>query len=101
MQRTPDLKDWPAHVEGKLGNRLAEAMKAAEDEQIALFEREAANQLFATARRGRIQAFGPERVLSYLVMLSREMYNLNLVVSGRFNRIHPDLLRGRLRETYA
>ncbi len=45
--------------------------------------------------------FGPERVFGYLCGLTAEVFNLKLLLGGKVHRIENNLLRERLRKTYA
>jgi V/A-type H+/Na+-transporting ATPase subunit C len=45
--------------------------------------------------------FGPERIFGYLCGLTAEVFNLKLLLGGRVHRIENNLLRERLRKTYA
>ena len=45
--------------------------------------------------------FGPERVFGYLCGLTTEVFNLKLLLGGKVHRIENNLLRERLRKTYA
>lgn len=45
--------------------------------------------------------FGPERVFGYLCGLTTEVFNLKLLLGGKVHRVENNLLRERLRKTYA
>jgi vacuolar-type H+-ATPase subunit C/Vma6 len=45
--------------------------------------------------------FGPERVFGYLCGLTAEVFNLKLLLGGKVHRVENNLLRERLRKTYA
>ena len=45
--------------------------------------------------------FGPERVFGYLCGLTTEVFNLKLLLGGKVHRVENNLLRERLRRTYA
>jgi len=52
------------------------------------------------AKGAKLQTMGPERVAGYFVGLKAQVFNLKLVISGRFNGIDPEMLRRRLRDCY-
>lgn len=64
------------------------------------FARAADEWLMAYARRAKSVAFGPERVLGYLIGLEAELHNLKVAVAGRANGVSAELLEGRLRACY-
>lgn len=45
--------------------------------------------------------FGPERVFGYLCGLATEVFNLKILLSGKVHRVENNLLKERLRKTYA
>jgi vacuolar-type H+-ATPase subunit C/Vma6 len=59
------------------------------------------NLLARIAKEGKMQTAGPERVFSFLEGFYNEIQNFRLVVNGRLSGINPDVLRQRLRESYA
>lgn len=59
------------------------------------------NYLLDMLRPMKYIPFGPERVFGYLCGLTTEVFNLKLVLGGKVHRIENNLLRERLRRTYA
>lgn len=96
-----DPASWSDILHGEMADYLKEALELPPDDQAPRFDQLVAQHLNRIADRGRYQAFGPERVFSFLAALATEAYNLKLIVCGRLNRIDADLLRQRLREAYA
>lgn len=92
---------WSEILHGDMADALKEALELPPDEQAPRFDQRVAQHLNRIAERGRYQAFGPERVFSFLAALTTEAYNMKLIVCGRLNRIDADLLRQRLRDAHA
>jgi V/A-type H+-transporting ATPase subunit C len=84
-----------------MGDLLNDALNLPGDEQISGFELMVINLLVRIAKEGKAQTAGPERVFSFLEGFHNEIQNLRLVVNGRLSGINPDVLRQRLRESYA
>jgi len=59
------------------------------------------NYLLDMLRPVKYIPFGPERVFGYLSGLATEVFNLKLLLGGKVHRVENDLLRERLRKTYA
>ena len=59
------------------------------------------NYLLDMLRPAKYIPFGPERVFGYLCGLTTEVFNLKLLLGGKVHRIENNLLRERLRKTYA
>ena len=59
------------------------------------------NYLLDMLRPVKYIPFGPERVFGYLCGLTTEVFNLKLVLGGKVHRVENNLLRERLRKTYA
>ena len=59
------------------------------------------NYLLDMLRPVKYIPFGPERVFGYLFGLTTEVFNLKLVLGGKVHRVENNLLRERLRKTYA
>lgn len=100
MADAPGRQTWPALLGGPLGDLLAQALEAPEDEQASRFEWLAGNYVTDLAKEGRTQTAGPERVFSFIVGLAAEMRNLKLVVCGLLSRVEGSVLRQRLGECY-
>jgi len=92
---------WPSLIGGEMGDLLNDALNLPGDEQISGFELMVINLLVRIAKEGKAQTAGPERVFSFLEGFHNEIQNLRLVVNGRLSGINPDVLRQRLRESYA
>ena len=59
------------------------------------------NYLLDMLRPVKYIPFGPERVFGYLCGLTTEVFNLKLLLGGKVHRVENNLLRERLRKTYA
>ncbi len=59
------------------------------------------NYLLDMLRPVKYIPFGPERVFGYFCGLATEVFNLKLLLGGKVHRIENNLLRERLRKTYA
>lgn len=59
------------------------------------------NYLLDMLRPVKYIPFGPERVFGYFCGLAAEVFNLKLLLGGKVHRVENDLLRERLRKTYA
>lgn len=59
------------------------------------------NYLLDMLRPVKYIPFGPERVFGYLSGLATEVFNLKLLLGGKVHRVENNLLRERLRKTYA
>ena len=59
------------------------------------------NYLLDMLRPVKYIPFGPERVFGYFCGLTTEVFNLKLLLGGKIHRIENNLLRERLRKTYA
>lgn len=95
-----DPAQWPAIVGGEIGDLLARTLQASYDEQISTFELKIINFILHMVTQARKETSGPERVFAFLMALEAEMQNLKLVVTGKINRIDPDILDQRLRYIY-
>lgn len=95
-----DPRAWSAMIPGILGDLYRESLEAPEEEQVSRYEQLTANHLTAMARQTKLQTAGPERVAGYLWGLWVEAFNLKLVISGKLNRLDPEILKNRVRETY-
>ena len=92
---------WPSLIGGEMGDLLNDALNLPDDERISGFELMVSNLLAHIAKEGKMQTAGPERVFAFLEGFRNEIHNLRLVVNGRLSGINPDVLRQRLRESYA
>ncbi len=97
---TPDPAAWPDLVGGEIGDQLARALQMPYDDQVSTFELKVTNFVLHLAAFARLETSGPERVFAFLMALEAEMQNLKLVVTGKINRIHEDILGQRLRYVY-
>lgn len=97
---TPDPAAWPDLVGGEIGDQLARAIQMPYDDQISTFELKVTNFVLHLSAYARLETSGPERVFAFLMALEAEMQNLKLVVTGKINRIHEDILGPRLRYVY-
>ena len=52
------------------------------------------------AKRAKYISFGIEPLIGYLVAKEMEVKNLRTVIVGKFNRLSPELIKERLRESY-
>jgi len=59
------------------------------------------NYLLDMLRPVKYIPFGPERVFGYFCGLTTEVFNLKLLLGGKVHRVENNLLRERLRKTYA
>ncbi|MBI5677150.1 MAG: V-type ATPase subunit [Planctomycetes bacterium] len=59
------------------------------------------NYLLDMLRPVKYIPFGPERVFGYFCGLNAEVFNLKLLLGGKVHRVENNLLRERLRKTYA
>lgn len=95
-----DPRSWGALIPGRVGDCFRQAAETAEEEPVQEFELLVSNYLIDFAKRAKLQTMGPERVAGYFVGLRAQVFNLKLVISGRFNGIDPEMLKRRLRECY-
>lgn len=100
LAAAPEPGAWPALAGGVMGPLMTAALEAPKHRQTAVFEQRLADELVKLAHHGHMQAFGPERVFSYLAMVAQEMFNLKMIVSGRIKNIEVPVLRRELRVTY-
>lgn len=100
MIASGDPRGWGALIPGRLGDLYQEALEAPEEEQVVRFEHITSDYLTELARRVKMQTMGPERVAGFLWGLWVEAFNLKLVISGRLNKIDPDILKSRVRACY-
>lgn len=49
---------------------------------------------------GKYQAFGPMPVVAYIFAVEREITNIRLILVGKDNQIHEDIIRERMRPIY-
>jgi len=91
---------WGSIIPGRIGDVYREASESPEEERICRFEHLASNYLTQMARLTKLQTAGPERVAGFLWGVWVEAFNMKLVISGKLNHIDPDVLKGRVRETY-
>lgn len=95
-----DIRDpsaWPEIIGGELGDLLSRALQMPFEEQVSTFDLKVTNLVLHMATYARFETSGPERVFDFLMALEAEMQNLKLVVTGKINRIDPDILAQRLR----
>ena len=59
------------------------------------------NYLLDMLRPVKYIPFGPERVFGYLCGITTEVFNLKLLLGGKAHRVENNLLKERLRRTYA
>ena len=95
-----NVEAWPPVVGGAVGDALFQSLEFERDEQVYMFDMKATNHLTRLAGDGKLQTAAPERVFAFLAGLRVEMENLKLVVSGKLNRIDPDVLKERLKDCY-
>ena len=95
-----DPRGWGALVPGVVGDCLRQALESADKDPVQAFDLHVSNALMNFAKGAKLQTMGPERVAGYFVGLKAQVFNLKLVISGRFNGIDPEMLRRRLRECY-
>jgi len=107
-----DQPEFHSHCTAGLDERRAmlskylpeEAVNTVFSEETGLLDRlqkQADDFLIEAIGEAKGIAFGPERVFGYLCGLQQQTYNLRLCIAGKVNSIHADLLRSRLRRTYA
>jgi len=96
-----DLADWPdllgGAVAGVAPSRLRDLDGAT---RVRGFVRQAEEGLAEYLRGARSVAFGPERVFAYAIGMHTEVFNLKLVLGGRWAGVAPELLLERLRPGY-
>ena len=68
---------------------------------IAVFEKLADNYLVSFARKVRYRTFGIEPLIGYLLAKENEFRNVRIVMVGKVNNISANIIRERLRDTYA
>jgi len=97
---TQDPAQWPDIIGGELGDLLARTMQASYEEQISTFDLKIVNFILHMVTQARKETSGPERVFAFLMAVEAEMQNLKLAVTGKLNKIDPDILDQRLRYIY-
>lgn len=71
------------------------------DGHFGVLEKEIDNSLMKHVKDSRYIAFGPELPFAYLLAKENEIKQARLLITGKMNNIHPDILRERLRDGYA
>ncbi len=67
---------------------------------LSIFEKEMDNYFMDLAKKVKNITFGPEVVFGYALALDMEVKNLRTILIAKENRLEPDFIRERLRESY-
>lgn len=65
------------------------------------FERACDNAVLAYLTRAKYKGFGEEPVIAYMAALEAEITAARMILTGRLSGVAPEVIRERLRETYA
>lgn len=68
---------------------------------LTAFELACDNAVTAFLTRAKMTSFGPEPVAAYLAALEQNTASLRMILSAKLSGLSPDIIRERLRETYA
>lgn len=91
-----------AFKNSNIGKRLTRAYESFEESQsISSFEIEFDNYQMDIAKEAKYISFGPEVILAYLISREIEIKNIRLILVSKLNRLSPEFIRERLRDTYA
>jgi len=92
--------NWPEIVGGPLGDLMARALEEPGNDPVGYFSEKAAVLFTTSARAGRSQTAGPERVFAFMAEFYDQVTNLKLAVAGRLGNVGQDVLRRRLELRY-
>ncbi|HHU22569.1 MAG TPA: V-type ATPase subunit [Clostridiales bacterium] len=65
------------------------------------FELSCDNAAMKFIKRAKSKSFGSELVVAYLAAIENEITSARMILTGKLSGINPELIRERLRETYA
>ncbi len=65
------------------------------------FERECDNALTSFLSGAKLIGFGPEPLIAFLAAVENEISTVRVIMTGKLNGIDPDVIKERLRESYA
>lgn len=58
------------------------------------------NYILDYLRKAKLISFGPEPLIAYMIAKENEIRALRIVLTGKKNGVHPDIIRERLRDVY-
>lgn len=68
--------------------------------RINIFEKLSDDFLMEFVKKSKFISFGPEPLLAYLIAKETEIKNIRIIMVGKLNKVSPESIRERLRETY-
>lgn len=63
-------------------------------------EKSGDNYIIDYLRSAKFVSFGPEPIIAYILARENEIKVLRIILTGKKNEVHPDIIRERLRDTY-
>lgn len=58
------------------------------------------NYIIEYIKKAKLISFGPEPIIAYMLARENEIRALRIVLTGKKNGVHPDIIRERLRDLY-
>lgn len=84
-----------------IGKRLYKGfIQYEETGSIASFEKEFDNHIMDIAKEVKFISYGPEVIFAYLIAREIEIKNIRVILVSKLNKLSPEFIRERLRETY-
>lgn len=68
--------------------------------RINTFEKFSDDFIMEYIKKSKFMSFGPEPLLAYLTAKETEIKNIRIIMVGKLNKVAPESIRERLRETY-
>ncbi|NTW71653.1 MAG: V-type ATP synthase subunit C [Eubacteriaceae bacterium] len=68
--------------------------------KINTFEKLSDDFIMEYIKKSKFMSFGPEPLLAYLTAKETEIKNIRIIMVGKLNKVAPESIRERLRETY-
>lgn len=78
-------------------NGLEEYVKR---DDLGAIERNGDNYIIDYIKKTKLASFGPEQLIAFIIAKENEIRALRIILTGKKNGVHPDIIKERLRDAY-